>query len=61
MDNISEQTILSICKSAAYGETAEQTAIQHGITADEVKAIWESNPDKILDYQNFYKEMGCIK
>lgn len=61
MDNISEQTILSICKSAAYGETAEQTAIHHGITADEVKAIWEANRDKILDYQNFYKEMGCIK
>ena len=51
--------ILSICKSAAYGETAENTAIQHGITTDEVKAIWESNPEKILDYQTFYKEMGC--
>ena len=56
---MSEQMILSICKSAAYGETAENTAIQHGITTDEVKAIWESNPEKILDYQTFYKEMGC--
>lgn len=58
---ISEQMILSICKSAAYGETAENTAIHHGITADEVKAIWESNPEKTLDYQTFYKEMGCSK
>ena len=58
---MSEQTILSICKSAAYGETAENTAIQHGITADEVKAIWESNPDIIIDYQTFFKEMGCSK
>ena len=56
---MSEQTILSICKSAAYGETAENTAIQHGITADEVKAIWEQNPDIIIDYQTFFKEMGC--
>lgn len=58
---ISEQMILSICKSAAYGETAEKTALMHGVTAEQVQQIWNEHPDKILDYQNFYKEMGCIK
>ena len=55
---MSEQTILSICKSAAYGETAENTAIQHGITADEVKAIWNDNPEKILELIQRFKDEG---
>ena len=59
--DISEQTILSICKSAAYGETAEKTALMHGVTPEQVQAIWNDNPDKIIDYQAFYKQMGVIK
>lgn len=58
---ISEQTILSICKSAAYGETAEKTALMHGVSAEQVQQIWNEHPDKILDYQSFYKQMGVIK
>jgi hypothetical protein len=56
---MSEQMKKSICKSAAYGETAEKTAEMHGCTAAEVQQIWNDNPDKILDYQAFYKQMGC--
>lgn len=58
---ISEQMILSICKSAVYGETAEKTALMHGVTVEQVQQIWKENPDKILDYQTFYKQMGVIK
>ena len=60
MDKISEQMILSICKSAAYGETIEKTAQMHGVTAEQVQQIWNEHPDKILDYQAFYKQMGVI-
>ena len=56
---MSEEMILSICKSAAYGETVEKTAEMHGCTAAEVQQIWNDNPDKIIDYQSFQKEMGC--
>ena len=56
---MSNEMVLSICKSAAYGETAENTAIQHGITGDEVQKIWDAHKDIILEYQNFFKEMGC--
>lgn len=56
---MSNEMVLSICKSAAYGETAENTAIQHGITADEVQKIWDAHKEIILEYQNFSKEMGC--
>ncbi|MCR5479488.1 MAG: hypothetical protein K6F27_06475 [Ruminococcus sp.] len=58
---MSEQMIKSICKSKAYGETAERTAQEHGCTVEEVKQIWNDNPDKILGYQAFYKQMGCLK
>ena len=61
MDNISEQTILSICKSAAYGETAEKTALMHGVTAEQVQQIWNDNPDKIIDYQAFYRQAGVLR
>lgn len=61
IENISEQTIKSICKSAAYGETADKTALMHGVTAAQVQQIWNDHPDKILDYQTFYKQMGVIK
>lgn len=57
---MSEAMKLSICKSAAYGETAEKTAEMHGVTPEQVKQIWNDNPDKILDYQSFYKQMGVI-
>ena len=50
---ISEQTVKSICKSAAYGETAEKTA-------DEVKAIWAEMPEKIAEYKQFLREMGAM-
>lgn len=57
---ISEETKLSICKSAAYGESKEKTAQMHGVTPEQVQQIWNDNPDKILDYQSFYKQMGVI-
>lgn len=59
--DISEQTILSICKSAAYGETAEKTALMHGVTAEQVQQIWNDNPDKIIDYQAFYRQAGVLR
>lgn len=59
-NEISEQTILSICKSAAYGETADKTALMHGVTAEQVQQIWDENTDKILDYQTFFKQMGVF-
>ncbi len=58
---ISEQMILSICKSAAYGETAEKTALMHGVSAEQVQQIWNDNPDKILDYQAFYRQAGVLR
>ena len=57
---ISEQTVKSICKSAAYGETAENTAEMHGCTVDEVKAIWAEMPKKIAEYKQFLAEMGAM-
>ena len=61
IENISEQTILSICKSAAYGETAEKTALMHGVTPEQVQQIWNDNPDKIIDYQAFYRQAGVLR
>lgn len=49
---ISEQTVKSICKSAAYGETAEKTAEMHGCTAEEVYEIWKNNTERIDKYTN---------
>jgi hypothetical protein len=57
---ISEQTILSICKSAAYGESAEKTAEMHDCTTEDVKAIWAEMPEKIAEYKQFLAEMGVI-
>ena len=57
---ISEQMILSICKSAAYGETTEKTALMHGVTVEQVQQIWNEHPDNIRDYLAFYKQMGVI-
>jgi hypothetical protein len=59
-NEISEQTIKSICKSAAYGETAERTAMMHGTDVETVKKIWAENPDLVNQYRTFLKEMGCI-
>lgn len=47
---ISEQTVKSICKSAAYGETAEKTAEMHGCTVEEVYEIWKNNTERIDKY-----------
>jgi acetyl-CoA acetyltransferase len=57
---MSEQMIKSICKSAAYGETAEKTAEMHGCTTEDVKAIWAEMPEKIAEYKQFLAEMGAI-
>lgn len=49
---ISEQMIKSICKSKAYGETAEKTAEMHGCTVKEVYEIWKNNTERIDKYTN---------
>lgn len=57
--DISNETILSICKSAAFGETAERTAEMHPpVTVEEVNKIWENNKEEIETYKNYYKELG---
>lgn len=57
---MSEDKKKSICKSAAYGETAERTAMMHGTDVETVKKIWAENPDLVNQYRTFLKEMGCI-
>lgn len=47
---ISEQMIKSICKSKAYGETAERTAQEHGCAVEEVYEIWKNNTERIDKY-----------
>ncbi|MCR5478269.1 MAG: hypothetical protein K6F27_00230 [Ruminococcus sp.] len=47
---MSEQMIKSICKSKAYGETAERTAQKHGCTVEEVYEIWKNNTERIDKY-----------
>lgn len=47
---MSEQIIKSICKSKAYGETAERTAQEHGCTTEEVYEIWKNNTERIDKY-----------
>lgn len=49
---MSEQMIKSICKSKAYGETAERTAQEHGCTVEEVYEIWKNNTERIDKYTN---------
>lgn len=49
---MSEQMKKSICKSAAYGETADKTAEMHGCTVDEVYEIWKNNTERIDKYTN---------
>lgn len=51
---MSEQMKKSICKSRAYGETAEKTAEMHECTVDEVLDIWKQSPDLIEEYKSFY-------
>jgi hypothetical protein len=57
---MSDQMIASICKSAAYGESAERTAEMHDCTDTEVKQIWADNADLIEEYKNDLTEMGVI-
>jgi acetyl-CoA acetyltransferase len=47
---MSEQMIKSICKSKAYGETAERTAQEHGCTVEEVYEIWKNNTERVDKY-----------
>ena len=56
--NIGPQTIKSICKSAAWGESVERTAAEHNVSAEDVKKIWEEHAGKITDYKAFYKTMA---
>lgn len=58
MANISPETIKSICKSAAYGETAEVTAAHHQVSVDDVKNIWADNPDRIKDYKENHEAIA---
>lgn len=53
--NISNETILSICKSkGVYDEDAKTTAEMHDVTEEEVLKIWEENEDIVNDYkENF--------
>ena len=57
---MSDEMKRSICKSAAYGESAEKTAEMHSCTVEEVKAIWADNPEKIAEYKQFLCEMGAM-
>lgn len=47
---MSKQMIKSICKSKAYGETAERTAREHGCTVEEVYEIWKNNTERVDRY-----------
>ena len=53
--NISNETILSICKSkGVYDKDAKITAEMHDVTEEEVLKIWEENEDIVNDYkENF--------
>ena len=56
---MSEQMIKSICKSKAYGETADRTAQEHGCTTAEVYEIWKSNTKMIEEYLNIIAGQGA--
>lgn len=56
---MSEQMIKSICKSKAYGETADRTAQEHGCTTAEVYEIWKSNTEMIEEYLNIIAGQGA--
>lgn len=58
MSNISPETIKSICKSAAYGETAEVTAAHHQVSVEDVKNIWADNPELIKDYKDNFEAIA---
>jgi hypothetical protein len=58
MSNISPETIKSICKSAAYGETAEVTAKCHQVSAEDVESIWANNPELIKDYKDNFEAIA---
>lgn len=56
---MSEQMIKSICKSKAYGETADRTAQEHGCTTAEVYEIWKSHTEMIEEYLNVIAGQGA--
>ncbi len=56
---MSEQMIKSICKSKAYGETADRTAQEHGCTTAEVYEIWKENTELIAEYTAFISGQGA--
>lgn len=51
---MSEQMCMSICKSKAYGETAEKTAEMHHTDVQTVLDIWEKSAELIAEYKKFY-------
>ena len=55
---MSEEMKKSICKSRAYGETAEKTAEMHGCTVTEVIEIWDSMKETVIEYKEFFSKMG---
>lgn len=57
---ISNETKRSVCKSAAYGAEAKLTGEMHNLTEDDVKKIWEENPDLVQEYKEQLTEMGVI-
>jgi hypothetical protein len=55
--NIGPQMIKSICKSKAYGESAENTAAMHGVSVEDVEQIWKENAEKITEYVTYFKSL----
>ena len=56
-NEIGPQMIKSICKSKAYGETAETTAQMHGVTVEDVKEIWEEHAERVSEYIEHFKSL----
>lgn len=49
----------SICKSIAYGEPWEKIAEMHQCSIKEIFEVKDEMADKIEEYKEFIKEMGC--
>lgn len=56
-NQIGPQMIKSICKSKAYGETAETTAQMHGVTVEDVEQIWKEHSDKVTAYIQHFRAL----
>ncbi len=55
--NIGPQMVKSICKSKAYGETAEKTAEMHGVAVEDVKEIWGKYSEQVSEYIEHLKSL----